>query len=194
MTVNYLDLMIVFTTLLLSVLCIAGGTTLRLFYHREISLEYLGWGTLPCCNLELLQLCRRTVPDSRNDGLSGILYNPVSAASVFPVSECTAEKRYQKLYRLAGLAVLLEAVIFTVLQLCGLRSAQENVSLMLLLFCVYLILMMATVLIDLYHRQIETIFWPHSEWHLSGLYALHGSSPISCKTGSCGTTRCCRSD
>lgn len=53
------------------------------------------------------------------------------------------------------LAILLEAAIFTVIWLAGLQDRQQTASLMLLLFCLYLMLMMATILTDLYHRQIR---------------------------------------
>lgn len=155
MTGNYFDLMIVFTTLLLSVLCIIAGTALRLFYHREVSLEYLGWGTLLAAawNFSNSAAGQYLLPEAADYlAFFTTLFLPFP---FFLYLNALQKKRYQKLYRILGLAVLLEAAIFTVLQFTGLRGPQENISLMLLLFCVYMVLMMATVLIDLYHRQIR---------------------------------------
>ena len=43
---GYLELTIIFVTLVFSVISIAGSVVFRLYYHRKIDLEYLGWGIL----------------------------------------------------------------------------------------------------------------------------------------------------
>ena len=43
---GYLELTIVFVTLIFSVISIVGSVVFRLHYHRKIDLEYLGWGIL----------------------------------------------------------------------------------------------------------------------------------------------------
>ena len=83
---NYLDLMIVFTTLLLSVICILSGSTLRLFYHREVPLEHLGWGTLIAAIWNFSFRSRQ----------SCLFHNLVSATSIFPISEYASEKAISK--------------------------------------------------------------------------------------------------
>ena len=155
MTGNYLDLMIVFTTLLLSILCIAGGGALRLFYHREASLEYLGWGTLLAAvwNFSNSAAGQSLLAETANDlTFFTTLLLPLP---FFLYLNTLQKKRCQKLYRAMVLAILLEAAIFTVIWLAGLQDRQQTASLMLLLFCLYLMLMMATILTDLYHRQIR---------------------------------------
>lgn len=155
MTGNYLDLMIVFTTLLLSVLCIVGGGALRLFYHREVSLEYLGWGTLLAAawNFSNSAVGQYLIPEAA-DYLTFFttLFLPLP---FFLYLNTLQHKRYQKLYRVLVLTVLLETVVLTVLQLTGLCGTAQNVFVILLLLSLYLALMMATILIDLYHRQIR---------------------------------------
>lgn len=43
---GYIELTIVFVTLIFSVISIVGSVVYRLHYHRKIDLEYLGWGIL----------------------------------------------------------------------------------------------------------------------------------------------------
>lgn len=155
MTGNYLELMIVFTTLLLSVICILSGGALRLFYHRTISLEHLGWGTLLAAiwNFSNSASGQYLLPSAANYlSFFTTLFLPLP---FFLYMNTLQKKRYQRLYQVLGIAVLLETIIFTVLCLTGIRTAEENVFLILLLFSLYLMLTTVTALIDLYHKQIR---------------------------------------
>ena len=154
MTGNYLDLMIAFTTLLLSVICILGGGTLRLFYHRKVPLEYLGWGTMLAAvwNFSNSAVGQDLFPSAANYlAFFTTLFLPLP---FFLYLNILQKKRYQKLYQMMGIAVLLETVIFTILWLTEVLSAEKNTFLILLLFGLYLTLTMVTILIDLYHKQI----------------------------------------
>lgn len=155
MTGNYLDLMIVFTTLLLSVICVVGGSSLRLFYHREIPLEYLGWGTLLTAiwNFSNSAAGQYLFPSAAD-------YLAFFTTMFLPIPfllylNTLQKKRYQMLYRVIGLAVFLETAIFTILLLAGIRGAKEDISLILLLFSLYSVLMVSTTVIDLYRKQIR---------------------------------------
>lgn len=155
MTGNYLDLMIVFTTLLLSVLCIIGGGSLRLFYHREVSLEYLGWGALvgAAWNFSNSVFGQYLFPKTVTYlAFFTTLFLPFP---FFLYLNMLQKKRYHKLYRALETAVLLEAALFTALQLTGLCGPDEIISPMLVLFGLYVTFVTATVLVDLYHRQIR---------------------------------------
>lgn len=155
MTGNILELMIVFTTLLLSVLCITGGSALRLFYHREISIEYLGWATALAAvwNFSNSAAGRYLLPEAAFYlAFFTTLFLPFP---FFWYLNILQKKRYHRLYQILGLAVIVEAVAFTILQFTGIGSSGENISVMLALFCLYLIFIMATMLIDLVHRQIR---------------------------------------
>ena len=152
---NYLDLMIVFTTLLLSVICILSGSTLRLFYHREVRLEHLGWGTLIAAIWNFSNsVAGQYLFPSAADNLAFFttLFLPLP---FFLYLNTLQKKRYQKLYQAMGMAVLLETIIFTILRLTGICSAEESAFLILLLFSLYLMLLMVTILIDLYRKQIR---------------------------------------
>ncbi len=152
---NYLDLMIVFTTLLLSVICILSGSTLRLFYHREVPLEHLGWGTLIAAIWNFSNsVAGQYLFPSAADNLAFFttLFLPLP---FFLYLNTLQKKRYQKLYQAMGMAVLLETIIFTILRLTGICSAEESAFLILLLFSLYLMLLMVTILIDLYRKQIR---------------------------------------
>ena len=148
MTGNYIELMIVFTTLLLSVICIIGGSALRLFYHREIALEYLGWGTFLAAiwNFSNSAAGQYLFPLAAN-------YIAFFATLLLPLPfflylNLLQKKRYQKLYQGMGLAVILETIVFTMLHLTGLRYASENVSVILLFVSVFLTLTIVTILVD----------------------------------------------
>ena len=155
MTGNYLDLMIVFTTLLLSVICILSGGALRFFYHREVPLEHLGWGTLLAAlwNFSNSAAGQYFFPSAANYlTLFTTLFLPFP---FFLYLNVLQKKRYQKLYQMMGIAVLLETILFAVLWLTGISSIEKNVYPILLIFSLYLILIMITLLNDLYHKQLQ---------------------------------------
>lgn len=155
MTGNYIDLMIVFTTLILSILCIIGGSALRFFYHREMSLEYLGWGTLLAAvwNFSNSAAGQYLFP-------AAIDYVTFYTTLLLPLPfflylNALQQKRYQKLYRAMGVLVLVETAVFAFLQLTGRGDAAQNVFVILLLLSLYLTLAFITVLADLCQRRIR---------------------------------------
>lgn len=155
MTGNYIDLMIVFTTLILSVLCIIGGSALRFFYHREMALEYLGWGTLLAAvwNFSNSAAGRYLLPAATDYiALYTTLLMPLP---FFLYLNALQQKRYQKLYQAMGLLVLLETAVFTILQLTRLRSTTQNAFVVLLLLSLFLTLTILTILIDLFQKRIR---------------------------------------
>ncbi len=155
MTGNYIDLMIVFTTLILSVLCIIGGGAMRFFYHREMALEYLGWGTLVAAawnfsNSAAGQYLFPAAADYLAFYTTLLLPFPF-----FLYLNVLQQKRYQKLYRVMGITVLVETVVFAFLQLTGLGSTGQNAFVMLLVLSLFLTLMFLTILTDLCQKRIR---------------------------------------
>lgn len=155
MTGNYIDLMIVFTALILSVLCIIGGGALRFFYHKEMSLEYLGWGTLLAAvwNFSNTAAGRYLLPAATD--YIAFYTTLILPFPFFLYLNTLQQKRYQKLYRAMGLMVLVEIAVFAFLQLTGLRGVTQNVFVMLLLLSLFLTLTVLTVLVDLYQKRIR---------------------------------------
>lgn len=152
---SFIQLLIIFTTLILSLICIIGGSVLRLFYHREISLECLGWGTLIAAVWNF------------SNSAAGQYWFPVAADLIaffatlllplpfFLYLNLLQKKRYEKLYRIMGAAVLLEAILFTVLHLTGTGYAENHAFVVLLFLSLFLTVMESTILYDLYHRQVR---------------------------------------
>lgn len=156
MTGNNIDLLITLTTLILSVICIISGVLLRLFYHRKIALEYLGWGTFLAA-----------IWNISDSGLGQILSNASAADYVafftllfmplpfFLYLNLIQEKRYQYLYYSMTFATLLEFAVFTILHVAKLRSFKENSNFILFLFILFLVLTTAAMLADLRHQKIR---------------------------------------
>lgn len=147
--------MIVFTTLILSVLCIIGGGALRFFYHREMSLEYLGWGTLVSAvwNFSNSAAGQYLFPAAAD-------YIAFYATLLLPLPfflylNALQQKRYQKLYRVMEALVLVETAAFLFLHLTGRMNDAQNVFVILLLLSLYLILAFITVLADLCQKRIR---------------------------------------
>lgn len=156
MTGNYIDLLIAFNTLFLSVLCIIGGISLRLFYHRKASLEYLGWGTLLAAvwNISNSDFGQQLFP-AANDYISFFttLFLPFP---FFLYLNHIQKKRYQALYQIMETAIFLETAIFSILHFFYLQSMAEDAFIILLLLSLYLTLTIATILVDLFKRQIRS--------------------------------------
>ncbi|MCI8373103.1 MAG: response regulator [Lachnospiraceae bacterium] len=156
MTGNNIDLLIAFTTLLLSVICIFGGAALRLFYHRQISLEYLGWGTMLAAvwNISNSELWQELTNAAAEDYIAcyATLLLPVP---FFLYLNLLQKKRFQRLYQGMTLAVLLECVVFSALHFLGIRPFEKSIFLILLLFSLFLIVMTGTMLADLVKGRLR---------------------------------------
>lgn len=156
MTENYIDLLITFTTLLLSVICILGSLLLRLFYHRRASLEYLGWGTLLAAvwNISNSNLGQQLFHYSADYiTFFSTLFMPLP---FFLYLNVVQKKHYQILYRIMETVVLLETVVLSVLHLTNLQSIDKDVFITLLLVSLYMTIMISTILIDLFKRRISS--------------------------------------
>ncbi len=157
MTGNNIDLLITLTTLILSVICIISGVLLRLFYHKKIALEYLGWGTLLAAiwNISDSGLGQFFSNASAADYVAffTILFMPLP---FFLYINLIQEKRYQYLYYSMTFAILLEFAVFTILHVTKLRFFKEDSNFILFLFILFLVLTTAAMLADLRHRKIRS--------------------------------------
>lgn len=153
MNLNYIDLIIAFTTLTLSLISILAGTALRIFYRKKISLEPLGWGILlvSLWNIASSDFREMLFQNSQNPDIFIFFILLFLPMPFFVYIDQIQEGRYRTLFRAMEAGVLAELGIYLLLHLSGMRNLTQNASLMLLLFAISLILNMATIIIDAIH-------------------------------------------
>lgn len=116
-----IELMIISSALLLSIICIVLSVWLRLHYHKRISLEYLGWGILTAAVWNVA-----TSPFSRIfcqnetvlDNFARYIFILMMLPFLFYVN-AVQNKRYHKAYCLMEFLVLADFVLCVLLNLTG---------------------------------------------------------------------------
>jgi len=152
-----LDLMILFATLIFGVVSIIGSVAFRLYYHRTIDLEYLGWGILLAAVWNIA--CSEFSPyffknPSVSEALTFLIMMLMPLPFLFYFNELQKE-RYQKLYSVAGIFFCIEFIVFSALHFLQLREFADNLFFMMF-FCVLSVIMLfGTMICDLFRHQIR---------------------------------------
>lgn len=123
-----IELIILSSALLLSIICIALSVWLRLHYHRQISLEYLGWGMLATTlwNVAASPFSRIFYQnEAAPDNLARYIFMLIPLPFLFYM-DAVQDKRYHKLYRLMEILVLADFVLCALLKLTGLFGFSET--------------------------------------------------------------------
>ncbi len=123
-----IELIIIASALLLGIICIVLSVSLRLHYHKHISLEYLGWGIVAAAvwNVTVSPFSRIFC---QNDAALGNFARYLFMLLPLPFllyMDLVQQKRYHKAYRLMGILVLADFTVCSLLNLMGFFSFSET--------------------------------------------------------------------
>lgn len=150
--------MFAFTLGLVSIL---AGVILRVYYHREIVFEYLGWGVfLASIWLISNSIFRQMI----SPNLSVINDMAFLALMMLPLPfliymNGVQKNRYKKVYQAAASLVIIDFVICTFLHMTKLVDYTDTIKYMAIVCSVALVCMGAAIGMDIWKGHVKEYFW-----------------------------------
>lgn len=145
------ELVVAFVTLVLSVIAIIGSAALRLFYHRRIALEHLGWGILIAAVWLITNSVFRQLIFPNLSVINDITFFMIMLLSIpyLLYMDEIQRGRYRKAYQALEGIVLINFVVCSGLHITNQCDFTDTIS-YVAVFCVLSILLMViTILLDL---------------------------------------------
>lgn len=146
-----------FITLLLSVITVLASLVLRFKYHRKVSIEYLGWGTLAAAvwlitNSTFRQLIFPNLSVVNDMTFLMVIFMP------FPFLLYMNEiqrGRYQKVYNVMEGVVIISFLLFSSLHIIGCRDFTDTIIYTAAICIISIILMVVTFLLDFWKGYVK---------------------------------------
>ena len=159
-TAGYIELTIIFVTLIFSVISIVGSLVFRLHYHRKIDLEYLGWGILlgavwNITNSPAGQMLFNNSPAVTDIAFFAMLLMPLPF--LFYMNE-VQKGRYCKWYRIAEILLAVECIVFFGLYYFRLYDFRNHLLPILICYLLFLLTVSGGILSDILHGYIREYF------------------------------------
>lgn len=145
-----LELFVAFTTLILSVIVIIASAVLRVFYHKRVALEYLGWGILFAAvwlitNSTFRQLVFRNLSIVNDFTFLTIMILPLP----FLIYMNEIQKsRYRIFYQALEIIVIANMIVCTALHVTGVCDFADTIGHVSAFCIVSILLMMITMVVD----------------------------------------------
>lgn len=146
-----IEMLVISSAFLLSIICIALSATLRVHYRRQISLEFLGWGILAAA-----------VWNAAVSPYSQLFSQNAAAVSSFArcifmllplpfliYMDLVQKKRYHRAYRLTEIIVLADFAVCSVLNVSGLSHFSATFPCTVAVTILFAFLIILTELMDL---------------------------------------------
>lgn len=152
-----LELVVAFITFILSVIVIIASLTLRLYYHRKVALEYLGWGILVAAvwlitNSTFRQLIFPNL--SVINDITFLMIMLLALPYLLYINEIQ-KGRYQIVYNAMEGIVIINFFLCCGLHMTGLYDFTDTIA-YVSAFCIFsIILMVVTILLDLRRGYIK---------------------------------------
>lgn len=155
------EIIVAFFALILGLVSIAAGFILRVYYHKEIVLEYLGWGVfIAAIWLISNSIFRQLI----SPNLSVINDMAFMALMVMPLPltiymNGIQQQRYEKIYRITCSIVIVDFVICTVLHVMHLVDYTDTIIYMAIADSFTIISMGVTIAIDIKKKYVKEYLW-----------------------------------
>lgn len=154
---GYIELTIVFVTLVFSVISILGSLVLRLHYHRKIDLEYLGWGILlgSVWNITNSQAGQELFQNSSVlSGISIFVMILMPLPFLFYMDEVQGG-RYHKWHRAAEIFLAVEWIACFGMYYFHLIDFTDDLLLILICLVLFVLVVTGTILSDIFCGYIR---------------------------------------
>lgn len=157
---GYIELTIVFVTLIFSVISIVGSVVYRLHYHRKIDLEYLGWGILlgavwNITNSPAGQMLFQNSSAVADFAFFAMLLMPLPF--LFYMNE-VQKGRYRKWYRMTEILLAVECIVFFGLYYFCLYDFRNHLLPILTCYFLFVLVVAGAIFFDILHGYIREYF------------------------------------
>ncbi len=152
-----LELIVAFVTLILSVIAIIASIVLRFFYHRRVSLEYLGWGILVAAvwlitNSSFRQLIFPNL--SIINDITFIMIMLLSLPYLLYINE-VQKGRYQWGYQILESIIIVNFFVCSALHMTGICDFTDTISYISAFCIISILLLIVTILMDIRNGAIR---------------------------------------
>lgn len=154
---GYIELTIVFVTLVFSVISIVGSLVLRLHYHKKIDLEYLGWGILLSAvwNITNSQTGQALFQNSQAlPDISAFVMLLMPLPFLLYMDE-VQKGRYHKWYRAAEIFLVVEYIICFGMCFFHLCDFSDSLLFILVCFVLFVLVIAGTIIADIFCGDIR---------------------------------------
>ncbi len=154
---GYIELTIVFVTLVFSVISIVGSLVLRLHYHKKIDLEYLGWGILLSAvwNITNSQTGQALFQNSQAlPDISAFVMLLMPLPFLLYMDE-VQKGRYHKWYRAAEIFLVVEYIICFGMYFFHLCDFSDSLLFILVCFVLFVLVIAGTIIADIFCGDIR---------------------------------------
>lgn len=154
---GYIELTIVFVTLVFSVISILGSLVLRLHYHKKIDLEYLGWGILLSAvwNITNSQMGQALFQNSQAlPDISAFVMLLMPLPFLFYMDE-VQKGRYHKWHRAAEFFLVVEYIICFGMYFFHLCDFSDTLLFILVCFVLFVLVIAGTIIADIFCGDIR---------------------------------------
>lgn len=147
--------------IILGLVSIVAGTILRVYYHKEIVLEYLAWGVFIAAiwlisNSIFRQLISPNLSVINDMAFLALMILPLP---IIIYMNGIQRQRYQKMYEISGNLIISDFVICTLLHITKLVDYTDTITYMALVNCMALIGMGVTIAIDIWKGYVKEYLW-----------------------------------
>lgn len=143
--------------LLLSVIAISASFLLKYVFHKDVDLNYLGWGVFWVTLWMIAESKLRQFLLPNNSVFGSIAF---FAVMIMPLPfiiymDSTQKRRYHKWYILMGGICIAEFVICTILQLCNIKDFIDTMLYMHIVLGLMFVLAAGTILVDMSQKRLD---------------------------------------
>lgn len=155
------EIIVAFFALILGLISIVAGIILRVYYHREIVLEYLGWGVFIAAvwlisNSIFRQLISPNLSVINDMAFLSLMVLPLPLTIYMNGIQ---KRRYEKLYRVLCNIIIIDFIVCTFLHIMKLVDYTDTITYMALVDLFALISMGITIATDVKKGYIKEYFW-----------------------------------
>ena len=152
-----LELIVAFITLILSIIVIVASMILRVFYHRRVALEYLGWGILFAAvwlitNSNFRQLIFGSL--STVNDITFLMIMLLALPYLIYMNEIQ-KGRYAVVYRVLECIVIVNFFVCAGLHVTGIYDFTDTIKYVAAFCILSILLMLVTICIDISRKKVR---------------------------------------
>lgn len=155
------ELLVAFITLLLGLATVAGGSLLRIFWHKSNDLEYQGWGVLLAAVWLITNSPFRQIMAPNVSVISDIPFFMIMLLPMpFLLYMNSVQKgRYQTGYLLLCIMNIVDFVVCTLLYVTGYVDFADSIIVMAGACILSIVFLCATVILDIKNKYVKEYRW-----------------------------------
>ncbi len=155
------ELIVAFLTMVLGIICIIASIALRVFYHRKVELEYLGWGIFMAAVWLITNSLFRQIIFTNISSVSDISFMVIM---ILPISfmiymNAIQKRRYERIYTGLGGIVIVTFMFSAGMHMAKWKDFEQTFTYVAIVCFLCIITIVTLLIVDIFRGYIrEYIF------------------------------------